>query len=231
MDPQVITDTHIVERYLLGHLSGAESRYLEQMLKQHPALADRLDLPGALTRLERLLKLTRSQPPSAQTVPRWCHPISIAALSIALVAAIGAGIGANADRRALLSHVAEAKALADRGALPNARFVSHLRVTPVLGDSGSNAINLGSRLRPNYTELRINVQHSTASTFGLSIRRADRTEVSRIDRLEPDANGDLALALNIGVLPAGVYEWSIESITPQGNRHLEGTFRTAVSGP
>jgi|GEM_PF-780425 hypothetical protein len=231
MDPQVITDTHLVERYLLGNLSGAESRYLEQMLKQHPALLDRVDLTGALGRLERLLTLTHTRPPTARTVPRWCHPISIAALSIALVAAIGAGIGANADRRALLSHAAEAKALADRGSVLPPRSVSHLGITPVAQDTVPTAIDLGSRLRPNYTELRIHLQRSSEATFGLSIRRADHTVVSRIDRLQRDANGDIALALNIGLLPAGVYEWTVESETPQGNRQFVGWFRTAVAGP
>jgi len=229
MDPQVITDSHFIERYLLGDLSDAEARYLEQMLQQHPALLDQLDLPTAAERLTRLLSLTGHESAPASSGPRWCHPATMTAVVIAFIATIGIALGTSSSRRELVAELNAARTSLAMGNLTAPDHTAHLRVIPTPADKPAPMIHLGDRAIPALAEIRIDVSRLQAADFTLTIQREDRTYWGRIDRLHRDSNGDLSVAINVATLPAGRYEWKLDELDLHGERHNAGRFLTSVA--
>jgi hypothetical protein len=229
MDPQAITESHFIERYLLGDLSDAEARYLEQMLQQHPALIDRLDLPTAAERLTRLLALTGHAPKRPSGLPRWCHAATITAVIIAFMATIAIALGSSSSRRDLLTELNHTRAALADGSLTAPDHIAHVRITPSLPDQPLAVIHLGDRTVPALAEVRIDVSRFRAADFTLTIKRADHTYWGRIDRLHRDSNGDLSVGLNVATLPAGRYDWTIDELDGHGDRHPVGQFVTSVS--
>jgi hypothetical protein len=229
MDPQVITESHFIERYLLGDLSDAETRYLEQMLQQHPALLDQLDLPTAAERLARLLSLTGHERLPTSRRSGWCQAATMTAVVIAFIATIGIALGTSSSRRELLAQLNDVKAALATGTLTAPDHIAHLRVAPTAADKPAPVINLGDRTVPALAEMRIDVSRLGATDFTLTIQREDRTYWGRIDRLHRDSNGDLSVAINVATLPTGRYEWNLDELDLHGERHPAGRFLTTVS--
>jgi hypothetical protein len=229
MDPQAITESQFIERYLLGDLSDAEARYLEQMLRQHPALIDRLDLPAAAERMARLLSLTGLAPKRASGLPRWCHAATITAVIVAFLATVGIALGTSSSRRDLRAELNQTRTALAAGSLAAPDHIAHVRITPSTPGQPSAVIHLGSRAVPALAEMRIDVSRLRAADFTLTIKREDHTYWGRIDRLHRDSNGDLSVGLNVSTLPAGRYDWTLDELDVHGDRHPVGRFATTVS--
>ncbi len=224
-----MADSRFVERYLLGQLSDAESRSLEKMLKEQPALLDELDLPSASDRLARLLALNGNGTHTSATVPRWRRPGIVLALVIALVAAVSLGIGSAASKRALLNDLNATRASIAAGSLTAPEHVAHVRVIPSSPTNTPATIDLGDRIAPALAELRIDVSRLPPMDYSLTIRREDQTYWARIDHLRRDSNNELSIAINVSTLPAGRYNWQLDTIDIHGDRKTVGQFLTSVS--
>lgn len=231
MEPHVIADSRIVERYVLGQLPEAECRYLERMLQRHPTLLDALDLPSASERLEHLLDLTGARPARSTGKMRWCHPGVVASLSVALVAALGLAIGSSGARHRLSAELHEARYALNNGSLTAPDHVTHVRVTPSTPQRPPVTVDLGSRTAPAFAEVRIDASSVPAADYSLSIRRDDQTYWSRIDHLHRDSNGELSIAVNVGALPAGLFLWQLDTLDLNGAHHPVAQFHTRVASP
>jgi hypothetical protein len=110
------------------------------------------------------------------------------------------------DRRLLLERQAEEGFL---------RPPSSSRTVRVDLDSGAT-VGLGGGDLPERVELRITVRSNRFNVFRIAIARDDGTEVIQVDRLQRDTNGELKLALNSSVLPAGSYTLRVEGFTWRG---------------
>jgi hypothetical protein len=229
MEPHVITDSRIIERYMLGQLPEAEARYLEQMLQRHPALLDRLDLPSASERLDHLLELTGARPSRPREGSRWCHLGLVASLSVALIAALGLAIGSSRVRHQLSTELTEAHHALRDGSLTAPDHVSHVRIVPTSPQKPISLVDLGNRTAPAFAEMHIDASALASADFGLSVRRDDHTYWARIDHLHRDSNGEIRIAINVAALPAGRYLWQLDTLDATGAHHPAAQFLADVT--
>jgi hypothetical protein len=212
----------LAARYLAGLLSPDDARRFEDAVREHPSMAEELGLAEQLARVSRLLDAERlgERPP-------WWHDRRVpmgAAVVIALLAvatawsAVRAGIAE--DRMALL----EARA-AEGFLLPP----STTRTALADPDRGGR-VALGGRDVPERVELRIPVRGKDFELFRIAIAREDGTAVLHAERLQRDSNGELRLALNSSLLPAGSYVLRIEGYTWRGETVAVGHVGLSALG-
>jgi len=212
----------LAARYLAGLLSPDDARRFEDAVREHPSMVEELGLGEQLARVSRLLDGER-----LAEKPPWWHDRRVptgAAVVIAVLAVATAW-------SALRAGIAE-----DRMALLEARAAEGFLLPPsttrtVLADPDRDGrVALGGGDVPERVELRIPVRGKDFKLFRIAIARDDGTAVLHAERLQRDSNGELRLALNSSLLPAGSYTLRIEGYTWRGETVAVGRVGLSVLG-
>ena len=228
MDPKLIREKQLVERWLTGRLTPPEARFFEQMIRNTPELADTLGLPESLRRTMKLLDDTGNEWREQQPKP-WHNPWVPIGLAAALVVAIAIAISGWVSRAQLANRYDALKVELTKGVLSVPGNAATTRLQPRLGEAASLPLAvLGGRDAATMAELRVDVGPIKASLYQLTIKSGDGTFWARIDNLLRDSNGDLRLAFNSSAFAAGDYLLEVRAVNLRGEGDLVGRLRLKV---
>ena len=228
MDPKLIREKQLVERWLIGKLTPPEARFFEQMVRNTPGLADTLGLPESLRRTMKLLDETGNEWREQQPKP-WHNPMVPIGLAAALALAIALAIGGWVSKAQLSGRYDALKQEATKGTLGVPSNTTLSRLAPVRGEVGALPVAvLGGRDTPALAELHVDVGLVKASLYQLTIKSGDGTFWARIDNLLRDSNGDLRIAFNSSAFAAGEYLLEVRAVNLRGEGDLVGRLRLKV---
>ncbi len=227
MDPKVIADKQLVERYLLGRLPPPEARFFEQMVRKSPELAEQLGLIESLRRTMRLLDDTGTE--WRESAPKFWHapwvPAALAGVA-GLMMVIGLSLWSAKHR--LEQRHAQLQVEAARGLLLAPASSTPLRLLPARPGEAPPTYPIGSRATPTLAELRVDVGYATGNLYRITLKRDDGTFWARLDNQLRDSNGELRLGFNSGAFVGGSYDVTIESVNLRGDGTLAGRLRLRV---
>jgi len=216
IDPKVIEQKQLVERYLFGRLSPPEAKFFERIVRESPELAERMGLPAALRRTMHLLDETgtewREKGPA-----RWQSPWLVAGLGVVALLAIVIAIGGWSGRADWAARYAKLNATINQGMLPPPARTAVLHLHPARPGEAVKTYAIGTRATPWLAELRFDVSYVKSTLFKLVIRRSDGTYWGRLDNQLKDTNGELRIALNSAAFAAGTYEVEIDEVNLRGD--------------
>lgn len=197
-----------VARYLTGGLTAAENTQVEQELKADPALLEKL---GVVDRLGRLLALADGTAPPADRTHWLQQRRTLVALAVVIALLFAALAGMTWSRGVALDRIELLEKQKADGFLapPSTSRVAQL------GD-GRTAASLFRGSNPERVDLHIAAASLKYDLFRVAIVRGDGTWALHADRLARDSNGNLRIALNGSLLPAGRYQLQVEGFTWRG---------------
>lgn len=208
MDARLQTLRFTAARYIAGSLTVEEQRQFETEIRTHPDLATELGIDEQLQRALRLLD--GGEPGRWQD--RWRRPATFfALLGTAAVLALALGVvlwrwDMAVDRQRVLETQAR------QGFLAPTSEAQIIRIDP----QARQRYGIGGGTAASRIELHVAVRTLEFNQFRVNLARGDGTFVAQLNRLVRDSNGNLRLAFNSSLLPAGDYELRVEGITWRG---------------
>ncbi len=162
-------------------------------------------------------------------LPWWQRPVAVATLAslaaLLLVLAIAAQLGARRERAA-------AADLAARLRLSTLRAPTterSLRVVPNPRSwSASPDASIAWPEPPEMIELFLPVGYARFPAFAVTVDKADQGRMMVLQRLAPDSNGDLRIALNTSAFGPGEYRLRLQGYSWRGQKVDVGWVRLAV---
>ena len=162
-------------------------------------------------------------------LPWWQQPAVVAALAslaaLLLVLAIAAHLGARRERAA-------AADLADRLRLSTLRAPTterSLRVVPNPRSwSASPDASIAWPEPPEMIELFLPVGYARYPVFAVTVDKADQGRMMVLQRLAPDSNGDLRIALNTSAFGPGEYRLRLQGYNWRGQKIDAGWVRLVI---
>jgi hypothetical protein len=159
----------------------------------------------------------------------WQRPTTVAgiaavALACVVLAVAGKIAADRADDRAAAA-AAEVRTLTLRAASSERT----LRIPPNPRSwSATPDATIGWPDPPQLLELHLPVAYSSYTTYAVTIDKVDHGRVLVIERMMPDSNKELRLALNSSAFGPGEYRIRIEGYDWRGNRSDAGWVRLVV---
>lgn len=216
MDVNIITHYQIVERYLAGRLTPKNAAEFERFCRENPHLLGEIGMPDRIQAGMDLLVATGHVEPPVARLYFFQRPHFILWL-VTTILALGALLwmmfslsAAKDDKIHLLQ-----RRYAERP-LDLTTSTREIRLLPSRdGGSPTPAITIGGGAA-QLVDFRIDETLSPYKLFRVTIDRIDQGRVGVISNLVKDSNGHLRIALNSTALGPGIYQLTIEGITPNG---------------
>lgn len=203
----------------------SKSKLSNPLRRRKPAVQVELDLPPPPG--------TPGSPEVVELDPQWWQTKWFVALLAGaavflLVLTIVARVAAHRDRELAAGLESQVRTLTLR---PASR-VRALRLAPNPRSwSASPEATLRSPEPPELLELYLPVAYSDFKTFALTIDKVDAGRVLQAQRLVPDSNRDLRLAVNSSAFAPGEYRMRLQGYTWRGQLVDAGWVRLVVSPP
>lgn len=217
MDRDFIARNQVVERYLSGKLPIKGATDFERFCREQPELLDEIGLPERVNAGLRLLEAS-GKPEPWREVPKkpWEKPqimLGLSALALLLAVTLTILASSSADKSRSITKL---KALVAEQPLEPAASTRAIRLLPSrTGSSNIPAITIGGGAA-QLTDLMIDMTHSPYRAFRVTIDRIDQGRVAVLHNIMKDSNGNVHLALNSSALGPGIYQFTIEGLTWQG---------------
>ena len=168
-------------------------------------------------------------PPPTAELQWWQRPAAVAALAglaaLMLVLAIAGQVGVRRER-------ATAQDLSARLELATLRATSSertLRIRPNPRSwSAAPDASIDWPEPPEMIELFLAVGYARFDEFALTIDKADQGRMMVLQRIAPDSNGDLRIALNSSAFGPGEYRVRLQGYTWRGQRVDAGWIRLVI---
>jgi len=207
MDPRLQTLRFTAARYIAGSLTSEERQQFEAEVHARPGLVAELGIDEHLQRALQLLDGGEL----GRRLPWWRTPAAfLTTLGAAAVLAIALGVvlwrwDMALDRQRVLEAQAEQRFLAPTSGSETLKIDPQALQRYSVGGANASRIELHVAARTlKFNQFRVNLAHG------------DGTFVAQVNRLVRDSNGNLRLAFNSSLLPAGAYELRVEGITWRG---------------
>lgn len=208
MDARLQTLRFTAARYIAGSLTAEERQQFETEVRTHPGLVTEL---GIDEQLRRALQLLDGGEPGRWPTG-WRTPAAFfTAIGAAAVLAIALGVvlwrwDMAVDRQRVL------EAQAEQGFLAPTSAAQTVRIDP----QARHRYSAGGGASASRIELYIAMRTLKFNQFRVNLARGDGTFIAQFNRLVRDSNGNLRIAFNSSLLPAGDYELRVEGITWRG---------------
>ena len=159
----------------------------------------------------------------------WQQPNTVAGLATVALAcvvlAVAGKIAADRAGERAAAATAEVKKLTLRAASSERA----LRIAPNRRSwSAAPDATIGWPDPPQLLELYLPVAYSSYTTYAVTIDKVDHGRAMVIERMMPDSNKELRLALNSSTFGPGEYRIRIEGYDWRGNRHDAGWVRLRI---
>jgi hypothetical protein len=165
-------------------------------------------------------------------LPWWQRPavvLSLAALAaLLLVAVVASHLGARRERAAAVELAAKLKTATLRA--PTRERSLRVRPNPRSWSAAPDA-SLTWPEPPELIELLLPVGYARYPQFAVTIDKTDQGRMMVLQRLVPDSNGELRIALNSSAFGPGEYRLRLQGYTWRGQRVDVGWVRVVVSEP
>jgi hypothetical protein len=159
----------------------------------------------------------------------WQTPravLALAAISVALLAlAVASHVQARRDDAAVAEAKARLKTLTLRA--PTAERALRITPNPQSWSATPDAV-IGWPEPPVLLEIYFPVAYSEFTTFAVTVDKVDQGRMLIAQRLVPDSNRDLRLAINSSAFGPGEYRIRIEGYNWRGQRSDAGWVRLVV---
>jgi len=195
-------------RYIAGSLTAEERQQFEAGIRAQPGLVAELGIDEQLQCALQLLDGGEV----GRRLPWWRTPAAcFTALGTAAVLAIALGVvlwrwDMAVDRQRVLEAQAEQRFLAPTSGSET------LKIDP----QALQRYSVSGAASASRIELHIAMRTLKFNQFRVNLARGDGTFVAQANRLVRDSNGNLRLAFNSSLLPAGDYELRVEGLTWRG---------------
>jgi hypothetical protein len=222
MDRDALQRELLVERYVSGRLSEAETESFEAYLVEHPEVVDEVEAAEGIRAGLRELRRIGQLPRLLQVGDRqpWLLRYAVAA---SIVAAASLGV---LGYDLLAGHLSRDNPYASISTATVA-----IRLEGSRSVEGSDAFVVELPSTPATIELRTDVTLVEAASYSVQIDRVTkegRTPVLDVEGMRPDDSGDLVLRLHSAALPNGDYLWIIAAIAPDDRHADAGTVAFSV---
>ncbi|HEX6573268.1 MAG TPA: hypothetical protein VF055_14680 [Steroidobacteraceae bacterium] len=167
-----------------------------------------------------------------QPLPWWqTRPAVFGLLALCLLLTVTTGVtlwNARGDREAAAAAEARARTLTLRAI--NGERALRITPNPRSWSAGADA-TLAWPEPPQLLELRFPVRQVQYAAFALVVDKVDHGRVMVVERMAPDSNRDLRLALNSSAFGPGEYRIRVQGYTWRGQRVDVGWVRLVVLPP
>jgi anti-sigma factor RsiW len=222
MDPKLIAERHVIERYLAGQLSDAEADAFERSLEEHPELAQDVEriarMKTGLAVLERRGELAKL---FAQPVARPKRRAVWVSAAAAVVLALGIVVFRQADAPAPATLLAVSlKALSSRSESP-----IPLRASVALARArgmGADAELTASVAEPGAAELELATGAVAGTHYAIELLAVDSVgarAVAHVPDVATDSSGAVHVFMTLHALAPGPY--LLRLTPPDGSAPIE----------
>jgi anti-sigma factor RsiW len=208
MDAKLISERHVIERYLAGQLSDAEADAFEQALEAHPELARDVE---RIARMKTGFEVLERRGELARLLARPVAPPKRRAIWVAAAAAVVLALGILVFRQAetpapaaLLAASLEALSSRSESPIPLRASVALARARGV----GTDAELTSSGQSPGAAELELATGAETGTHYAielLAVESASARPVARVPDAATDAAGAVHVFVSLDALPPGHY--------------------------
>jgi hypothetical protein len=217
MSLEYIARHQIIEQYLSGRLPPKTKAEFERFCRENPDLLGEIGMADRVqTGMELLVASGHAEPPSTRLY--FFQRPQVIIWLVTTILALGASLWIMIDLSAAKDdkiHQLQRR-WAERP-LDLATSTREIRLLPSRdGGSPTPAIEIGGSGAAQLVDFRIDETRSPYKQFSVTIDRIDQGRVGVISNLVKDPNGHLRIALNSTALGPGVYQLTIEGLTPSG---------------
>jgi hypothetical protein len=167
-----------------------------------------------------------------EPLPWWqARPTVFGLLALCLLLTVTTGVtlwSAREDREAAAAAEARARTLTLRAI--NGERALRITPNPRSWSAGADA-TLAWPEPPQLLELQFPLRQVQYAAFALVVDKVDHGRVMVVERMTPDSNRDLRLALNSSAFGPGEYRIRVQGYTWRGQRVDVGWVRLVVSPP
>jgi anti-sigma factor RsiW len=208
MDAKLISERHVIERYLAGQLTDAEADAFERALETHPELARDVERVArmktgfeVLARRGELAKLLAQPvaPPKRRAV--WVAAAAAVVLALGILAFRHSGTPAPAT---LLAVSLDALSSRSDSPIPLRASVALARARGM----GADAELTASLDAPGAAELELSTGAAAGTHYAIELLAVDSTGarvVAKVPDTATDASGAVHVFVSLHALPAGPY--------------------------
>jgi anti-sigma factor RsiW len=208
MDAKLISERHVIERYLAGQLSDAEADAFERALEAHPELAGDVE---RIARMKTGFEVLERRGELARLLARPVAPpkrrMAWVAAAAAVVLALGILVFRQSDAPApatLLAVSLDALSSTSESPIPLRASVALARARGV----GADAELTSSGKSPGAAELELATGAETGTHYAielLAIDSAGARAVAKVPDAATDAAGAVHVFVSLDALPPGPY--------------------------
>jgi hypothetical protein len=170
--------------------------------------------------------------PDAADLPWWQSRLAVlllAAFCVSLLVLTASVLwNASQDRAAAAAAEARVRALTLRAV--NSERALRIAPNPRSWSASADA-SIAWPEPPQLVELQLPVGYASFPTYALVVDKVDHGRVMVVERLTPDSNRDLRLAVNSSAFGPGEYRIRLQGYTWRGERVDAGWVRLVVAAP